>query len=212
MSMRLRFFLALVVLAIAGATVAGAQEESKPADQSQSTSQSKSHDTSGGTGKVRVKVKPDEAYIWVDGQPVAHRNSTLKLPAGEHKVAVYNYGYQPEVHNVTVTPGQSQDIQAHLKPVGKAVNGPWGRIQIERAHVTDLVFLNGTTPEFFVGHVDEMNNHIIGEQQLIVPVGKHTVHVVENKTGKEFWSGPVEVKENQRVIIYTTRKPDKQLV
>jgi PEGA domain len=212
MSMRLRFLLAVVLVSLAGATVAGAQEESKPADQSQSQSQSKSKSKSGDTGKVRVNVKPDQAYIWVDGTPVAHRNSTLKLPAGEHKIAVYNYGYQPQVHNVTVTPGQSQDIQAHLKPVDKAVSGPWGRIQIERAHVTDLVFLNGTTPEFFVGHVDEMNNHIIGEQQLIVPVGKHQVHVIENKTGKEFWSGPVEVKENKRVIIYTIRKPDKQLV
>jgi PEGA domain len=209
MSMRLRFLLAIALVIIAGATVAGAQDESKPADQGQSKSQKSK---SGDTGKVHVSVKPDEAYIWVDGKPVTHRNTTLKLPAGEHKVAVYNYGYEPQVHNVTVTPGQSQDIQAHLKAVGKNVSGPWGRIQIERAHVTDLVFLNGTTPEFFVGHVDEMNNHIIGEQQLIVPVGKHTVHVIESKTGKEFWSGPVEVKENKRVIIYTIRKPDKQLV
>ena len=57
-----------------------------------------------------------------------------------------------------------------------------------------------------------MNNHIIGEQQLIVPVGTHQVHVLANKTEEQIWSGPVEVKENQRVVIYTKNKPDKQLV
>jgi len=63
-----------------------------------------------------------------------------------------------------------------------------------------------------VGHADEMNNHIIGEQQLIVPVGTHQVHILANKTEQEIWSGQVEVKENQRVILYTRREPDKQLV
>jgi len=33
-----------------------------------------------------------------------------------------------------------------------------------------------------------------------------------NKTQKQIWAGPVEVKENQRVIIYTKKKPNKQLV
>jgi hypothetical protein len=194
MNMRLRFFLALALVAFAGATVAGAKD--KPKD----------------TGKVHVSVKPEEAYIWVDGKPVSHRSSSLTLPVGEHKVAVYNYGYMPQVHNVTVTPGQSQDIQAQLKPVDKKVSGPWGRIQIEEVPGDALVFLNGTTPEFFVGHADEMNNHIIGEQELIVPVGAHQVHILANKTEKEIWTGPVQVKEDQRVIIYTKRKPGHELV
>lgn len=164
------------------------------------------------TGKVHIKVSPDEAYIWVDGKPMSHRNSTLKLPAGEHKIVVYNYGYKPQVQDVNVAAGQVQEVTAHLMPVDNEVSGPWGRIQVEGVPGTALVFLNGTSPEFFVGHADEMNNHIIGDQQLIVPVGTHQVHILANKTAQEIWSGPVLVKENERVIIYTKNKPGTELV
>jgi LPXTG-motif cell wall-anchored protein len=163
-------------------------------------------------GEVYVHVMPQEAYVWVDDKPMTHRSNILHLPPGDHKIAVYNYGYEPQVHNVTVASGQYQAVDAQLKRVDSKVSGPWGRIQIERAPAKALVFLNGTAPEFFVGHVDEMNNEIFSTQQLIVPVGTHQVHILANKTLQEIWSGPVEVKENERVIIYTKREPDKQLV
>ena len=185
------------VLFITGATFAGAQEESRSAKD---------------TGKVKVSVNPEEAYIWVDGKPMSHRSSSLTLPVGEHKIAIYNYGYMPQVHNVTVASGQTKDVEAKLKPVDAKVSGPWGRIQVEGVPGNALVFLNGTTPEFFVGHADEMNNHIIGDQQLIVPAGTQQVHVLANKTEQQIWAGPVVVKENQRVIIYTKNKPGKELV
>jgi hypothetical protein len=185
------------VLFITGATFAGAQEESRSAKD---------------TGKVKVSVNPEEAYIWVDGKPMSHRSSSLTLPVGEHKIAIYNYGYMPQVHNVTVASGQTKDVEAKLKPIDAKVSGPWGRIQVEGVPGNALVFLNGTTPEFFVGHADEMNNHIIGDQQLIVPAGTQQVHVLANKTEQQIWAGPVVVKENQRVIIYTKNKPGKELV
>src|ERR1043166_1516690 len=96
--------------------------------------------------------------------------------------------------------------------VDARVSGPWGRIQIEGVPGSALVFLNGTTPEFFVGHADEMNNHIFGEQALVVPVGPQEVHVLANKTEQEIWTGKVDVKENQRVVIYTKNPPGEQLV
>jgi hypothetical protein len=169
-------------------------------------------DQSETTGQVRVNVSPEEAYIWVDDKAVSHRSSTLEPTPGEHKITVYNYGYKPETHKVTVVAGQLQEWTAHLQPAGEPVSGPWGRIQIEGAHGDALVFLNGTTPEFFVGHVDEMNNEIFGDQALIVPVGQQQVHILANQTGKEIWAGIVEVKENQRLIIYASYPPDKQLV
>jgi len=194
----IRFFVA-TFLFIAGLDVSIAQDA--PSDHSAPD-----------TGKVHVDVSPEEAYIWVDGKPMVHRSSYLKLTPGEHKVAVYNYGYKPEVRTINVIAGEAMEVSAHLIPVDEKVSGPWGRIQIEGVPGTALVFLNGTTPEFFVGHADEMNNHIIGDQQLIVPVGTHQVHVLAKKTEQEIWTGPVEVKENQRVIIYTKNRPDKQLV
>ena len=194
-------------LAISLLTLAGTNL-SLPGNAQSDTTQ----ETSGDTGQVRVEVSPEEAYIWVDGKATSHRSSTLKLTPGEHKITVYNYGFKPETHNVTVKAGERQEITANLKPAGEPVSGPWGRIQIERVPGDALVFLNGTTPEFFVGHADEMNNHIFGDQALIVPVGKQQVHVLENKTEKEIWAGTVDVKENQRLIIYATYPPDEQLV
>lgn len=192
-------FLMIALLALAAANLSLAQD--KKADKSAE-----------GPGEVYVHVMPEEAYVWVDDKPVSHRNSFLHLPPGDHKIAVYNYGYEPQVHNVSVVSGKYMAVEAILKRVDAKVSGPWGRIQVEEAPGKALVFLNGTAPEFFVGHVDEMNSDFLAPQQLIVPVGTHQVHILANKTLEKIWEGPVEVKENQRVIIYARRKPGKELV
>lgn len=206
MRIRLIHFLAAAFLMLAALNVTAIQDQK--ADQQDK----KSDQSSAGTGELYVSVLPEEAYIWVDGKPISHRSSSFHLPAGQHKIAVYNYGYQSQVHDVNITPDKYQEMTVHLQAVDHPVSGPWGRIQIEGVPGNALVFLNGTTPEFFVGHADEMNNHITSEQQLIVPVGTHQVHILANKTGQEIWSGSVPVKENERVVIYTKREPDKQLV
>jgi hypothetical protein len=153
-------------------------------------------------GKVYVSVSPEEAYIWADGKPANHRSSFLRLPPGEHSITVYNYGYAPQTQTVTVKSGQRQEITAHLKPATGTVAGPWGRIQIEGVPGDSLVFMNGTTPEFFVGHADEMNNNFMAKQQLIVPAGTHQLYVIRRKTNEPIWSGQVDVKENKRMILY----------
>jgi hypothetical protein len=207
-------FVCIGLLALAGASfsIAQAPQDKKDTQDKQDTQETKPQHSTGDTGKVRVNVSPEEAYIWVDGKPVSHRSSTLKLPVGDHKIAVYNYGYLPETQDVNVTAGETKEIEARLKRVDARVSGPWGRIQIEGVPGSALVFLNGTTPEFFVGHADEMNNHIFGEQALVVPVGPQEVHVLANKTEQEIWTGKVDVKENQRVVIYTKNPPGEQLV
>jgi hypothetical protein len=160
------------------------------------------HKDKGEAGKVRVRVSPEEAYIFVDGKPYRHRSTTLVLPPGEHNITVYNYGYEPMTQKVQVSAGTNPEIEARLKPSGEPVSGPWGRIQIEGAPGDAPVFLNGDIQPFFVGHVDEMNNNFKNKQQLIVPPGTHQLLIVRRKTGDTVFSGPVEVKENQRVIVY----------
>src|SRR5262249_19674652 len=115
-------------------------------------------------GKVRVRVSPEEAYIFVDGKPYRHRSTTLVLPPGEHTITVYNYGYEPMTQKVQVSAGTNPEIEARLKPSGEPVSGPWGRIQIEGAPGDAPVFLNGDRQPFFVGHVDEMNNNFKNKQ------------------------------------------------
>ena len=52
------------------------------------------------TGKLKVHVEPKQAYVFVDGKAIREGSQTIKLTAGDHKVGVYNYGYQPKTENV----------------------------------------------------------------------------------------------------------------
>jgi hypothetical protein len=153
-------------------------------------------------GQVHVSVSPEEAYIWVDGKPVAHRNSTLNLAPGGYTITVYNYGYAPQTQKVTVAAGERKEIDARLSPAGGRVSGPWGRIQIEGAPGGAAVFLNGTAPGFFVGHADEMNNNIMTTEQLIVPPGAHQLYIFRPGTDQPLWSGHVDVRQNQRLVVH----------
>jgi hypothetical protein len=151
---------------------------------------------------VKVRVSPPEAYIFVDGQPFAHRSQTIALPAGQHKIGVYNYGFVPQVQDVNLEPGKNPEIVARLTAVSERVAGPWGRIQIE-GNVNDkaAVFLNEMKPDFFVGHIDEMNNEKMATQKLVLPVGTYQLILVNPKEATPFYSEKIEVKPDQRLVV-----------
>jgi PEGA domain-containing protein len=198
MTFRLRTLSYLVTLSalVAGLCLAqenGKDEESRP------------------KGTLYVHVMPEEAYIWVDGKPASHRNSMLELPQGEHAIAVYNYGFVPKKETVNVT-GAYQEVDMRLQPVQGTVPGPFGRIQIEGVPGDSLVFMNGTTPEFFVGHADEMNDNFFTTQTLVAPVGKHQLYIVRRKTNQPIWSGSLDVKENKRLIVYVKGPSEARVV
>ncbi|MGB9120574.1 MAG: PEGA domain-containing protein [Candidatus Angelobacter sp.] len=157
--------------------------------------------------KIRVNVTPSEAYIFIDGQPYAHRSHTLRLAPGEYTIGVYNYGFTPQVQKLTLKAGDNPEINARLVEVPGMVTGPWGRIQIE-GNVNDkaAVFLNGTTADYFVGHIDEMNNSVLAKQRLIVPVGTYQLILVNPKETTPFFNGQVEVRANERVIVDVATK------
>ncbi len=150
--------------------------------------------------KLSVCVKkPPQAYVFVDGRAIGdHSQHNMKLPAGQHTVDVYNYGYKPFHTTVNLASGEKHNIDVTLEPIAGTVNGPWGRIQIE-GDGHHAVLLNGKTPDYFVGHADEFNHDIIWKQELIVPPGKH--HVTLIRDGKATYETDVDVAANQRVII-----------
>ena len=152
--------------------------------------------------KLRVQVEPKQAYIFVDGVPAGEGGRTIKLSAGTHKVGVYNYGFTPQVRDVTVDSGTVTGVEFKLDPVAGEVKGPWGRIQIESASKS-AVLLTGKTPEYFVGHGDEFNHGgaflPCCKQELIVPPGAYPITIVNKE--KILWSGTVNVNANERVII-----------
>src|SRR5215472_7150779 len=139
--------------------------------------------------RVPVHVSPHGAYVFLDGTAIGDGSTTLSTTPGEHTIAVYNYGYQGEVRKVAVQAGKNEVQTFDLKKAGADVSNPYGYIQIEGPGRA-AVLLNGTSPEYLVGHVDEFNNHIIWKQQLIVPAGTHRVTVVRN--GKTLYSNSID--------------------
>jgi len=64
--------------------------------------------------------------------------------------------------------------------------------------------LNGQTPAYFVGHVDEFDWNWIWHQRLLVKPGTYQVTVTHE--GNTIWSGPVTAKAGQQVTVYLDRK------
>lgn len=158
---------------------------------------------------VKVSVKPNQAYIFVDGKAIGHGHRTLGLAPGHHTIAVRNYGYKPDVREVDLAAGRNPDLDITLELLGGPVSTTFGVIQVEGIPHT-AVLLNGKHPEYFVGHGDEFNNHLIWKQQLLVPAGTHEVSLL----GADgiFWSGKLEVGTNKRVILYTGDRDQPKVV
>ncbi|MBZ5526790.1 MAG: OmpA family protein [Acidobacteriia bacterium] len=153
-------------------------------------------------GKLKINVTPGESYLFVDGNGMAPGSRTVDLSVGAHKILVANYGYRFWAREVTINPGETTPLDVSLEREGDVVFGPKGRIQIEVGHLDAgdaAVLLNGKSPSYFVGHVDEFNNELFLHQELIVPPGNHLVTITRH--GTEIWSGKLSVPENQRVIV-----------
>jgi hypothetical protein len=153
-------------------------------------------------GRLKVSVSPSEAYTFLDLKGIGPGDQSIEVAPGNHKVMVATYGFKFFQQDVDIEPGQTASVTANLEPSGAPVSGPRGRIQFEVGmwKAGDYaVFLNGKTPEYFVGHIDEFNNNIGWKQELIVPPGNYDVTVTRH--GRVAWSGKVPVSTNQRVIV-----------
>jgi hypothetical protein len=160
-------------------------------------------------GKLKIKVTPKQAYIFVDGKAIHEGGSrTFPLSAGKHTVAVVNYGYKISTQDVDITAGKTTDLNVVLQAYGGNVNGPWGRVYLGGGWPHAAVLSNGTKPEYLVGHVDEMNNDFwIWKQELILPVGKH--HLTVTKEGKTVWEGDVDVQANKKTSVDMSKNTQK---
>jgi OmpA family protein/PEGA domain-containing protein len=153
-------------------------------------------------GKLRVTVSPPQAYTFVDGNAIGPGNRTIKVDVGSHHVVVANYGYKFFEQDISVDSDHTVPVEVTLVPNGGEIAGARGRIQIEVGMMRAgdaAVLLNGKTPAYFVGHVDEFNNDILSHQELVVPPGTHELTVT--RYGKELWSGSVTVEADQRAIV-----------
>ena len=123
---------------------------------------------------LKMSVEPKEAYTFVDGNAMGTGSKNFDLPLGAHKVVVANYGYKFFEREVSMDAGKPTVLKVSLEPSGSEVSGPFGRIQLELGPLTlgdagdHAVLLNGKTANYFVGHIDEMNNDIGWHQELTV--------------------------------------------
>jgi hypothetical protein len=151
-------------------------------------------------GKLKIKVSPPQAYVFVDGSAIRDGSYPVKLSAGKHTVVVVNYGYKISTQDVNIEAGKSTALAVTLQPYGDKVAGPWGRVYISGTDVRAAVLSNGKTPGYFVGHVDEFNNDFwVWKQELLLPPGTH--HLTITRGGKDLWSGDVKVEAGKKVSI-----------
>jgi hypothetical protein len=149
-------------------------------------------------GILKIHVSPKQAYVFVDQEAIRDGSQAIALGAGKHSVEVRNYGYVAQTQDVEISSGKKTELSVTLQPSGDKVAGPFGDIEL-KGHPRAAVLLNGGTPAFFVGHVDEFDNNWIWHQWLLVKPGNYQVTVLQK--GQTFWSGPVAVNSGQRVIV-----------
>jgi outer membrane protein OmpA-like peptidoglycan-associated protein len=156
-------------------------------------------ESSSDMGKLKIHVTPKQAYVFVDGQPLRDGSHTFKLAAGDHKIEVHNYGYTPNKQDVTITAGKTTDVNVTLQASGDKVSGPFGDIEF-KGHPRAAVLLNGDTPDYFVGHVDEFNWDWIWHQRLLVHPGTYQVEIKQKD--QTLWTGQVTAKAGEKTIVY----------
>jgi len=145
---------------------------------------------------LKLHVTPKEAFVFVDGIPVGPGSGVIWADAGEHTLAVYNYGYKSYTSKFTAESGKTTTLSVALEVIPGNVPGPWGRIEL-KGPVGGAVLLNGTTPDFLVGDVGESTG---GKRRLLVPPGDYQLTVLSCCSGT-LYSGPITVGENQATII-----------
>jgi hypothetical protein len=149
-------------------------------------------------GKLKMHVLPKQAYVFVDGNAMREGNHSISLAPGKHTVVVVNYGYKISTQDVNIEAGKSTPLEVKLEAYGSNVGGPFGDVQF-KGDPRAAVLSNGTTPGYFVGHVDEFDWDWIWHQNLLLPPGTH--HLTVTHLGKTIWSGDVTVVANKKVTV-----------
>jgi OmpA family/PEGA domain len=182
-SMTTKFFCSAVLFAAAGTFCAASVLAQSPSE----------------TGKLKIHVVPKQAYVFVDGKAIRDGSQTIKLTAGDHKIGVYNYGYQSNIQNVHIQEDKTTDVNVTLQAAGDKVSGPFADIEF-KGDPRAAVLLNGDTPSYFVGHVDEFDWDWIWHQRLLVHPGTYQVNIT--REGNTIWSGSVTLKAGQKAIVH----------
>ena len=83
-------------------------QERPPTDEPQAVS---------GSGRLRVDIRPADASLYVDGafRGTARDATSLRLPAGRHRVEIVRPGYRTEEREVEVRTGETTQLEVDLE-------------------------------------------------------------------------------------------------
>jgi hypothetical protein len=151
--------------------------------------------------KLKVQAEPRNAFIFVDGEAYKQHDGGLEIAPGDHTVGVYSYGFAPFTQKVTLHAGENPVITAKLEPLTGQVDGTWGNLQVKGINGDYLVFLNGRTPDFYVGRVSEVSGN-----RLALPPGTQHVIIVKPDGNQEVNAWYVKIMANRRAIYHADRQ------
>jgi hypothetical protein len=149
------------------------------------------------TGKLKVKVSPGRAGVFIDGKyvgPAANhkRARTYKLAAGDHEVTLVDPRYEEMKSKITIHAGETVSISQKLKEL-PAPKGPFGKIKIVGFDKYAAVFMNGK----FYAHADELSNFTQG---MLIQPGEYTLRV-EPQNGDPAQEEKIKVEQGKTVTV-----------
>jgi LPXTG-motif cell wall-anchored protein len=150
-----------------------------------------------GFAKLKVQADPRNAFVFVDGEAYKQHDGMLEIDSGEHTIGVYSYGFAPFTEKVTLHAGDNPVITAKLEPRTGQVDGTWGNLQIKGINGDYLVFLNGRSPDFYVGRVSEVSGN-----RLALPPGTQHVIIVRPEGNQEVNAWYVKIMANKRAVYH----------
>lgn len=77
-------------------------------------------DERAGTGRLRLRVDPPDASVYVDGafRGTGREAANLRLPAGPHRIEVVRPGYRTVERDVEITAGETSELEIDLDKGG----------------------------------------------------------------------------------------------
>ena len=70
---------------------------------------------------LSIEFKPSEASVQLDGKPWNPASPTIQVPCGEHTLSASLVGYQTELSNFELAPGEIHGISLELEPLGTGI-------------------------------------------------------------------------------------------
>lgn len=159
------------------------------------------------SGKLKIRVDPKQAYVFVDGRAIRNGSQAIRLTPGAHSVDVRNYGYTAQAKEAQVAAQNETKLDVNLQRYGDKVSGPFADLEF-KGDRRAAVLLNGTTPAYFVGNVGEFDWDWIFHKRLLLQPGSY--HVTVKREGNTIWNGNVTAQAGKKVIVYLD-KNDKMI-